>query len=118
MDSAPDSPVSATTVMVSLWQANMVGVRAERFITWLKARTGSVQYLSGVTIAPTFDEQAVMRGCVTKKKQPGGCSRTRSNRRAQLRDERSRPANVARSLSTDARRPAKGRRVFVLQRRL
>jgi HK97 family phage major capsid protein/HK97 family phage prohead protease len=59
MDSAPDSPASATTVMVSLWQHNMVGIRAERFITWLKARTGSVQYLSGVTINPGFDEEAI-----------------------------------------------------------
>jgi HK97 family phage major capsid protein/HK97 family phage prohead protease len=60
MDSAPDAPATATTVMVSLWQANMVGIRAERFVTWLKARTGSVQYLSGVTITPSFDEAAVM----------------------------------------------------------
>jgi HK97 family phage major capsid protein/HK97 family phage prohead protease len=60
MDSAPDSPTSATTVMVSLWQQNMVGIRAERFITWLKARAGSVQYLSGVTITPSFDEEATM----------------------------------------------------------
>jgi len=59
MDSAPDSPATATTIMVSLWQANMVGIRAERFITWVKARTGSVQYLSGVTIAPTLDEAAI-----------------------------------------------------------
>jgi len=59
MDGAPGVP-DATTVMVSLWQANMVGIRAERFITWLKARTGSVQYLSGVTITPSFDEAAVM----------------------------------------------------------
>jgi HK97 family phage major capsid protein/HK97 family phage prohead protease len=58
MDSAPDAPVSATTVMVSLWQANMVGIRAERFITWLKARAGSVQYISGLTITPSFDEAA------------------------------------------------------------
>ncbi len=34
MDSAPTSPVVAATVMVSLWQHNMVGIRAERFINW------------------------------------------------------------------------------------
>lgn len=59
MDSAPDSPATATTVMVSLWQANMVGIKAERFITWLKARAGSVQYLSGVTVVPGIDEEAI-----------------------------------------------------------
>jgi HK97 family phage major capsid protein/HK97 family phage prohead protease len=59
MDSAPDSPPVATTVMVSLWQANMVGIKAERFITWLKARSGSVQYISGITVVPGFDEAAL-----------------------------------------------------------
>ena len=34
MDSAPASPADATTVLVSLWQHNMVGLRAERFINW------------------------------------------------------------------------------------
>ncbi|RPI44210.1 MAG: phage major capsid protein [Hyphomicrobiaceae bacterium] len=60
MDSAPDSPATATTVTVSLWQHNMVGIRAERFITWLKARAGAVQYLAGVTITPSFDEEATL----------------------------------------------------------
>jgi HK97 family phage major capsid protein/HK97 family phage prohead protease len=59
MDSAPMSPPDATVVMVSLWQANMVGIKAERFITWLKARSGSVQYLSGVTVVPSLDEAAL-----------------------------------------------------------
>ncbi len=41
MDSAPDSPATATTVLVSLWQNNLVGLRAERMITWkLGARGG------------------------------------------------------------------------------
>jgi HK97 family phage major capsid protein/HK97 family phage prohead protease len=44
MDSAPDSPPTATTVLTSLWQMNYVGLRAERFINWKKARTGVVQY--------------------------------------------------------------------------
>jgi HK97 family phage major capsid protein/HK97 family phage prohead protease len=44
MDSAPDNPVLATTVMTSLWQNNFVGLRAERFINWKKARAGVVQY--------------------------------------------------------------------------
>lgn len=45
MDSAPDNPALATTIMTSLWQSNLVGLRAERFINWKKGRTGCVQYL-------------------------------------------------------------------------
>lgn len=47
MDSAPDSPQTASTVMVSLWQTNSVALKAERFITWKKARSGAVQYIQG-----------------------------------------------------------------------
>lgn len=48
MDNAPANPSDATTVMVSLWQRNLVGIRAERYVNWVKARAASVQYLSGV----------------------------------------------------------------------
>jgi HK97 family phage major capsid protein len=47
MDSAPASPADATTVMVSLWQMNCVGLRAERFITWKRANANAVKYLTG-----------------------------------------------------------------------
>jgi HK97 family phage major capsid protein len=54
MDSAPDSPVAATTVMVSLWQANCVGLRAERFVNWNKANANAVKYLTAAAYpAPT-----------------------------------------------------------------
>ncbi len=46
-DSAPDSPNTASTVLVSLWQNNLIGIRCERFITWAKARTDSVVYITG-----------------------------------------------------------------------
>lgn len=46
MDSAPTDPTDATTVLVSLWQRNLVGLKAERFITWLRARTAAVTYIS------------------------------------------------------------------------
>lgn len=45
MDSAPTNPPAAATVMVSLWQMNMIGIRAERYINWSKRRAGSVQYI-------------------------------------------------------------------------
>lgn len=48
MDSAPTNPPVAATVLISLWQMNLLGIRAERFINWTKARAASVQYLSGV----------------------------------------------------------------------
>ena len=46
MDSAPMSPADATTVYVSLWQNNMIGLRAERFINWQKANANAVKYLT------------------------------------------------------------------------
>lgn len=46
-DSAPDSPMTASTVLTSLWQNNLVGIRCERYISWVKARTDSVVYITG-----------------------------------------------------------------------
>lgn len=51
MDSAPDSPPSASTNMVSLWQMNYVGLRAERWINWLKRRSTAVGYISNANYA-------------------------------------------------------------------
>jgi len=54
MDSAPDAPPSATTVFVSLWQENLVGLRAERYINWLRANANAVYYLTAAAWpAPT-----------------------------------------------------------------
>jgi HK97 family phage major capsid protein len=57
MDSAPVTPGDATTVYVSLWQNNLVGLRAERFINWKRAGTNAVKYLTAATypvrISPT-----------------------------------------------------------------
>jgi HK97 family phage major capsid protein len=44
MSTTPTSPITASTVMVSLWQQNLVGLRAERFINWKRARLASVRY--------------------------------------------------------------------------
>jgi hypothetical protein len=51
MDSAPDNPSLATTVLTSFWQNNLIGLRAERFINWKKARTGSVQFTNQTYVA-------------------------------------------------------------------
>lgn len=47
MNSTPDSPATASTVMTSLWQNNLLGIRAERMITWRKRRPQAVAYISG-----------------------------------------------------------------------
>jgi HK97 family phage major capsid protein len=47
MDSAPDSPATGSTTLVSLWQQNMIALKAERFITWKVARAGAVQLIQG-----------------------------------------------------------------------
>jgi hypothetical protein len=51
MDSAPDSPPSATTVLVSLWQNNMIGIKAERFINWQRRRAQAVAWIDGAKYA-------------------------------------------------------------------
>ena len=57
MDSAPASPVDATTVYVSMFQMNTVALRAERFITWKKANANAVKYLTAAAYpAPALAE--------------------------------------------------------------
>lgn len=53
MDDAPTNPVEASTVLVSLWQHNLIGIRAERMVSWVKGRAAAVQYLSGVNWGQT-----------------------------------------------------------------
>ena len=45
------NPADATIVMTSFWQNNLIGLRAERFINWKRARTGSVQWLDQTYVA-------------------------------------------------------------------
>ena len=45
MDSAPTDPATASTVYVSLWQTNMIALRAERYMNWAKRRTNAVAYI-------------------------------------------------------------------------
>lgn len=46
MDTAPTDTVDATTVYLSLWQRNLIGLKAERFITWIRARAAAVTYIT------------------------------------------------------------------------
>ena len=45
MDSAPTAGAAS---LVSLWQNNLVGIRAERYSYWLRRRAAAVSYLTGV----------------------------------------------------------------------
>lgn len=46
-DDSPDSPQTSSTTLVSMFQTNQVAILVERFVTWTKARSGAVQYISG-----------------------------------------------------------------------
>jgi len=47
MESTPDSPATGSTILTSLWQNNMIAIKAERFINWTKRRSNAVQYIAG-----------------------------------------------------------------------
>jgi hypothetical protein len=47
MNTTPDNPATASTVMVSFWQNNLVGLRAERFINWVRRRSEAVVVIEG-----------------------------------------------------------------------
>lgn len=48
MDDAPTNPPVAATVLQSFWQQNLIGIKAERFITWAKSRATSVVVMGSV----------------------------------------------------------------------
>lgn len=52
METTPDSPATASTVLTSLWQHNMVGIRAERMVTWKKRRSESVGFIQNAKYRP------------------------------------------------------------------
>lgn len=49
MVSNPDSPVTASTEFISLWQRNLVAVMATRFVRWQRRRENSVAFLTGAS---------------------------------------------------------------------
>jgi hypothetical protein len=48
MDDTPTDPVTASTVLVSLWQHNLVGFLVEKRLNYAKRRASAVAVLSGV----------------------------------------------------------------------
>lgn len=68
MDSAPMSPVDATTVYASMFQMNAVALRAERYTTWKRVGTNSVKYLTAVAWpAPTGGTELLAGNSRTKQ---------------------------------------------------
>jgi HK97 family phage major capsid protein/HK97 family phage prohead protease len=51
METTPDSPATASTTLVSLWQHNMIAIKAERFINWLKRRDDAVAFIQNAKYA-------------------------------------------------------------------
>lgn len=51
MDSAPDSPATATTVLTSLYQLGLVGFRVMRTVSWARRRPSAAAHLSKVNWA-------------------------------------------------------------------
>jgi HK97 family phage major capsid protein/HK97 family phage prohead protease len=50
MNTTPTSPVSASSAYVSLWQLNLIGLRADWFVNWKRARTTSVVYTTATYV--------------------------------------------------------------------
>lgn len=48
METAPDNPTTASTVLISLWQRNLTGFLCERTIGWARRRPSAAAYLTGV----------------------------------------------------------------------
>jgi HK97 family phage major capsid protein/HK97 family phage prohead protease len=68
MDSAPMSPVDATTVYASMFQMNAVALRAERFVNWKRVGTNSVKYLTATAWpSPTGGALATSTGKAAKE---------------------------------------------------
>jgi HK97 family phage major capsid protein len=51
METTPDSPWTASTVTVNLWQHNMVAIKAERFINWKPRRATAAGIIAGAKYA-------------------------------------------------------------------
>lgn len=67
MDSAPATP---PTPMVSLWQQNLVGLRADRFISWKRARAAGVQLVTGADYTQVAPAGAAARATTAKRSAP------------------------------------------------
>jgi len=61
---APD----ATTVYRSFWQDNLIGLRAERFVAWIKAHANAVNMITGSAYVPNLAAADAPGGLGTARK--------------------------------------------------
>jgi HK97 family phage major capsid protein len=47
-----DAPATPPTPLVSLWQQNMLGIKAERYVYWMRRRDDAVQMITGFPLTP------------------------------------------------------------------
>jgi HK97 family phage major capsid protein len=52
LDTAPDNPTIASSVMTSLWQSDLAGFRIDRFVNWKRTRTTAVSMVSPTAYVP------------------------------------------------------------------
>jgi hypothetical protein len=52
MADVADNPIVPGTTETSLWQSNLVGIRAERFVDWKRSRTSAVALVSPTAYVP------------------------------------------------------------------
>jgi hypothetical protein len=45
-----DAPATPATPLVSLWQQNLLGIKAERFVFWMMRRAAAVQEITGAAV--------------------------------------------------------------------
>ena len=76
LDSAP---VAGAAQLVSLWQNNMIAIRAERFINWQRRRAEAVAYISGARYGGSYTVPVIQQpdGGVGEGEGEGGVMRTR-----------------------------------------
>jgi hypothetical protein len=46
LSTTPAHPATATDIFRSFWQDNLVGIRAVRWVNWLRADDGAVSYMT------------------------------------------------------------------------
>ena len=45
---AGEDPVTGSALLTSLWQHDLVGIKATRFVNWAPRRPGAVAYITGL----------------------------------------------------------------------
>jgi hypothetical protein len=82
MDSAP--PTDGTGTLTSLWQNNLVGLRAERMVNWKRGVAKSVYYLTDA-VYPAVVSPTAMGASLAPASAPATAARAAGARDAAVR---------------------------------